>query len=231
MKNLKFKGLTIQISEKNYIHQKNTPTDIRIKTGVYEQEEISLLQQSITPNSKVLDLGASIGITSCIINRMLNDKSQMVVVEANPNLIEDIANNREINNLNFNIEHGAISYNNRKLNFNFNGLSLSGSIFKKTWLNGNKWGEYKSIELTTITPMDLELKYNIKFDSLSCDIEGEEYVLLNELYDYFSGYKTMVVEFHDKCSPPKLDRNFIEKKYSEIFNIKRLGSSSLFIKK
>tara|TARA_R110000772_G_scaffold254182_2_gene370075 strand:- start:2790 stop:3485 length:696 start_codon:yes stop_codon:yes gene_type:complete len=231
MKTLNFKDLTIQISEKNYIHQKNTPTDIRIKEGIYEKEEISLIKKSVTPNSKVLDLGASIGITSCVINRILENKSKMVVVEANPNLIDDLKNNRNINSLDFSIEHGAISYNKRKVRFNFNGLSLSGSIFKKSWLIGDKWGKYKNIELTTMTPMDLELKYNIKFDFLSCDIEGEEYVLLNELYDYFSNYKAMVVEFHEKCASLKINRNSIEKKYSKIFNIKRLGSSSLFTKK
>lgn len=231
MKSIKFKNFNIQISEKNYKHQKNMPTYTRLEKGVYENEEISLLERVIKPTSKVLDLGASLGVSSCVINDILEDKTQMVVVEANPNLIDDIINNRDINNLGFKVEHGAVSHNNRKVKFNFNGLSLSGSIKKKEWLNNSKWGEYQSIELETITPLDIEAKYNINFNVLSCDIEGEEYNLLNGLYDYFKNYDAMVVEFHEHSAFNNINRNYIEKLYSNEFKIERINNTTLFEKK
>jgi FkbM family methyltransferase len=226
-----YDGVKIQISEKNYIHQKNKHVFDRLREGSYERSEISLILNKIKPNAKVLDLGSSLGVLSCIVGSVLDDSSNMVCVEANPNLIEDLKNNRDINNLNFNVIHGAVSSVSKIVDFNFNGLTLGGSIMRKSWLEGDRWGEYTSTRLETITPPEIEEKYNIKFDTLSCDIEGEELKMLPDLVEYFKEFDLLLVEFHSwaqseyGCSIEK-----VHEIYSNYFKIKREGFVTCFYK-
>jgi len=230
MKEFNYHGVKIQIPEKNYTFQKNVPTYDRLSNGSYEKEEIILMEKIINEDSIVLDLGASIGVLSCVINNLMVDKSKMVSVEANPDLYDTLENNRDINNLEFSIFNGAGSSTNKEVEFNFNGLSLSGSLMRKDWLESDEWGEYKSIKMETVTPIDLEEKYNMKFNTLSCDIEGEEHTLLSDLFDYFSEYKYLVVEFH-QWAEKDITMKDIENLYSEKFNIDRSGSTILFSNK
>jgi len=225
-----YHGVQIEIPYQNYKHQKNEATYDRLKNSRYENEEISFILKNLKAEDRALDLGASLGVSSCIIASKLNDSSNLVAVEANPELTKALTNNKEINNLNFHIEHAPASSINKEVNFNFNGLSLSGSIVRKSVLESNKWGEYQSISLKTITPIDIENKYDLSFNFLSCDIEGEEYNLLNDLYDYFKNFDTMIVEFHfvNHTQEERLD---IHKKYSTNFDIKTNGNTSCFIKK
>jgi FkbM family methyltransferase len=231
VKDIKFRGVKIQLSEKATQHQKNKPTPQRFKDGSYEKLEIDTILPYINDETVILNLGASVGGLASVVNNKMKIKTNMLAVEANPNLIEDLNNNRNINTLGFHIEHGAISSTNKKVHFNFNGLSLSGSIFRKKWLEGDKWGNYNSLEMETITPMDLETKYNLKFNTLSCDIEGEELTLLEDLIEYFKNFKVMVIEFHNYQTDSKIRQKQIVKKYSPYFKITNLGHSMKFIKK
>lgn len=231
VKDIKFRGVKIQLSETATQYQKNKPTPQRFKDGTYEKIEIDTILPYINDDTVILNLGASVGGLASVINNKMKIKTNMVAVEANPNLIEDLKNNRNINNLGFHIEHGAISSTNKKVHFNFNGLSLSGSIFRKKWLESDKWGKYNSLEMETITPMDLETKYNLKFNTLSCDIEGEELTLLEDLIEYFKNFKIMSIEFHNYQTDSKIRQKQIVKKYSPYFKITNLGRDMTFIKK
>src|SRR5262245_43618744 len=53
-------------------------------TDAYEREERELVRQWVRPEDRVIELGACLGIVSCVTNRLLADKSKHVVVEANP---------------------------------------------------------------------------------------------------------------------------------------------------
>lgn len=228
-----YKGVNVSIFDKNLIHQKNTPVSERLKSGKYESEEIDGIRNSLSPNDVVLDLGASLGVTSCVIASLLNNSENLVSVEANPTLIENIKYNRDLNNFNFKIKNAAASHNNRVVNFNYNGLSLSGSILRKKHLESNEiaWGKYNSVEMTTTTPLDLEDEFGKKFTFLSCDIEGEEYDLLHNMFEYFKNFNGMVVEFHESDNSSDFNREYIHSKYSPYFNITTIRATSIFKKK
>src|SRR5580692_1992408 len=62
--------------------------------GTYEHEERELIRQWIKPTDRVIELGACLGIVSCVTNKLLADKSRHVVVEANPFCIPSLYRNK-----------------------------------------------------------------------------------------------------------------------------------------
>jgi len=75
----------------------------------YEEEETRHLSQQLSPDAKVLELGACLGYVSCLTNKLLNDNTKHVVLEANPNLIPSILRNKKENSCGFQIENTVIS--------------------------------------------------------------------------------------------------------------------------
>jgi FkbM family methyltransferase len=235
-KKFEYKGLIFEVFDKHMEFSINYTIEERFNSGIYEGDEIKFINKYIESDDVVLELGSSLGVTSCFISNKLSDPKNLVTIEANPNLIENIKRNSELNKLNFNIKEGAVSHNNREVSFNFNGLSHSGSIYKKTHLiGGNKeklYGEYNNVKVTTITPIDVEEEYNKSFNVLICDIEGEEYDLLYNLYEYFKGYDKMIIEFHPNRNDSKYKISTLKEKYSKEFDIEYTKNNmGIFLKK
>jgi len=234
-KNFKYKGLDFEIFDKHMEFSINFTIKERFEKGIYEKEEIDLIQKYVEQDDTVLELGSSLGVTSCIIATKLSNKGSLVALEANPNLIENIERNRKINNCNFILKNAVASHNNREVEFNFNGLSHSGSIIKKTHLIGEdkekKYGKYTNIKSTTVTPLDIEKEYNKKFNVLVCDIEGEEYDLLYHCFDYFKNFDKIIIEFHPHLSKSKYNLETLNDLYSKYFKIIHKDRIGTFIKK
>src|SRR2546428_12939715 len=53
-------------------------------TGEYEAEECALVREFVRAEDAVLELGACMGVVSCVTNKQLRDKARHVVVEGNP---------------------------------------------------------------------------------------------------------------------------------------------------
>jgi len=221
---IKYKGQKITIFLNNHKFQKNKPTPLRLIDGTYEKNEIKSIQRLINKDDVVLELGGSIGVTSTIIGSILDNSSNLVVCEGNPNLISNLKYNKEQNNLNFSIIDKPVSNEEKEVLFNFNGLSLSGSIINKTdKFNEVLHGSNKSLGIYTTTPTILEKQLNKKFNVLVCDIEGEEYSLLNGLYDYFNNFRLLMVEFHYYGEYNESHRKSLEKKFSQFFEVWRIS--------
>ena len=54
----------------------------------YEAEERELIRALVKPDDQVLELGACLGVVSCVTNKLLRDNTRHVVVEGNPFCIE-----------------------------------------------------------------------------------------------------------------------------------------------
>ncbi len=74
----------------------------------YEIDERRLIKQFVRPEDSVIELGACLGVVSCVTNRLLQNPSRHLVVEANPYLISWLAQNRSLNGSEFIIEHCAV---------------------------------------------------------------------------------------------------------------------------
>lgn len=150
----------------------------RFVLGSYEEEESRYLSQHLAPNAKVLELGSCLGYVSCLTNQLLIDKSQHVVLEANPKLIPWIEKNRDENNCKFVIENCIVSENEQNA-FYIHDLIVGGSAKRKT--------AYK-IEIEGLSFVSLRKKHDIDFDTLVMDIEGGELHL-------FQNHKTDIAQF------------------------------------
>ena len=106
-------------------------------------------------------------------------------MESDPEIAKQLEHNRNINNLEFQIEPSALSK--RKL-------------IQKGWetlASEEVLPGYK--EVNTITYNDLIKKYNIQFDTLVLDCEGAFYYILMDMPEILDNIKLIIMEndYHD----------------------------------
>ena len=135
----------------------------------------------------MLEIGGNIGRNSLIIAYILNKKNNnnFVTLESDLSISKQLIENRDLNNLNFHIEPSALSK--RK-------LIQSGwdTIPSETLQEGYKW-------VNTITLDELNLKYNINFDTLVLDCEGAFYYILMDMPEILNNINLIIMEndYHD----------------------------------
>jgi len=166
-------------------------TDIRFRgqfpINFYEKQERRYLKQFLPKDATVLELGACLGVVSCITNRLLDHPEQHVVVEANPNLISVIEENKARNKCSFQIEHCIVS----------NNPSTEFFIGKNILTSSNRRQSAEKISVSGKTVADLEGKYGLKFDVLMMDIEGGELDFLRENRKKLNELKVIFMEVHE----------------------------------
>jgi len=68
---------------------------------VHELDERELVKRWLPDDATVLELGACLGVVSCVINRQLADPTRQISVEPNPQLQEVLRRNRDANRAHF----------------------------------------------------------------------------------------------------------------------------------
>lgn len=161
---------------------KDIHSKLKIKHGNFNSEnpEQKMAVANILGHEKVLEIGGNIGRNSMVISSLLNDSSNLVVLETDPVIANQLNDNKSLNNLKFHIENSALS--NRKL-------------IQKGWntipseklLNGYKW-------VKTITLEQLKSKYKIEFDTLVLDCEGAFYYILMDTPEILNNINLIIME-------------------------------------
>ena len=84
---------------------------LKLKHGSLDDElsEQKMAVQYLTGSETVLELGGNIGRNSLIIASLLTNAAKLVTLECDSNVAELLTENRDLNNLNFNIENSALS--------------------------------------------------------------------------------------------------------------------------
>ena len=160
------------------IHNSLSFTDkSQLNTEIPEQ---LMAVKHITPDSVVLELGGSIGRNSCVINSILDTKTNHVVIEPSTKELSTLQENRDSNNFGFFIENSAIS---------------------KDPLYSLGWYTYRtqipdSVEVNTINYDTLLEKYKLKFNTLVIDNEGHFVGMLKDFPTILDGIKLLIIE-HD----------------------------------
>jgi len=134
----------------------------------------------IKPNDVVLELGGSLGRNSCVINSILQDKTQHVVIEPSIRELEILKHNRDANNLKFHIENSAISDH---------------PLYSLNWYTYNEPIE-NSVQVNTITYTQLQEKYPLNFNVLVIDNEGHFVEMLKAFPELLNGIRLVIIE-HD----------------------------------
>lgn len=165
------------INKLNYLHSK-----LKIEYGSFDDEvpEQKMSIRYLKGNEKVLEIGGNIGRNSLIISSLLKNSNNLITLECNKEIYEQLIKNKDLNNLNFNIENSALSK--RK-------------IIQKGWesipseilLPDHEW-------VNTITFDELQKKYNIEFDTLVLDCEGAFYYILQDFPEILNNIKLIIME-------------------------------------
>lgn len=136
----------------------------------------------IKPYSVVLEIGGNVGRNSCFIASLLEQQSNLVVLESNPEYVVSLQENRKINGLTFAIEDSALSA--RRLCQNgWNTIPIENDQIPAHWF-----------EVKTIDWNSLQNKYKLTFDTLVADCEGALYYILQDFPCFLENIKTILVE-------------------------------------
>lgn len=166
------------IQKLNSIHK-----NLKINYGNLRDElpEQKMSVKYLTGNEKVLEFGGNIGRNSLVIASILgNNQTNFVSMECDPDIANQLRNNRDINNLHFHIETSALSKK---------------KLIQKGWntmISDVLLPGYKNINI--ITWEELQKKYNINFDTLVIDCEGSFYYILIDFPEILQNIKTIIME-------------------------------------
>ncbi len=160
----------------------------RFILGRYEREERDAVRRFLNPALPVIELGASLGIVSCVTNKKLKHQEQHVVVEANPELIPLLERNRALNDCSFKIENKALSYETEVVTFYVHERFLSGSAQRAT---------AKPITVPATTLAAIFFRHNFERANLICDIEGGEVEMIIKEKDLLAAkIEQIIIEVH-----------------------------------
>lgn len=151
-----------------------------------ELPEQLMAVKHIEPNNVVLELGGSIGRNSCVINSILNTKTNHVVIEPSTKELSILQQNRDSNNFGFFIENSAISKH---------------PLYQGT--GALEWHTFTSpssntfpVSVNTIDYNTLVEKYKLTFDTLVIDNEGNFVDMLKDFPTILDNIKLLIIE-HD----------------------------------
>ena len=156
-------------------------------SGTYEAEERNLVRDFIRPGDCVIELGACLGIVSCVTNKLLADKTRHVVVEGNPFCIPTLHRNREINGCGFLVENCAVS-NQREATFYLHPVYIVGGTTQRE--------TNRPVHVPARSLAELDSRHG-PFTTLVIDIEGAELEVFKHSRDLLRRYRLVIAELHD----------------------------------
>jgi len=166
----------------------NTRMKLQLLTGKYELPERIAIRQYIRANWSVVELGACIGVVSCVTNKMLTNPRHHVVLEANPLVIPHLTSNRDANNCSFKIVNSALAYNGDRVTF---------SPWLDYWGNSLQHdGGQPPVTVRATRLSQLLEDEHYKDFALICDIEGQEYELVMQEGDALRSAQLIIMETH-----------------------------------
>ena len=159
-------------------------------SDLYEEPERKALAKFVQPELPVIELGACIGVVSCLTNRRLRAPEKHVVVEANPALLPLLEQNRARNDCQFTVVNAAVSYGAYSIEFGVDDNILASSV---------TGGAQHAVAVKTTTLERLLNDHGFERATLICDIEGAELQLVeHELETLRERISTIIMELHDR---------------------------------
>tara|TARA_Y100000389_G_scaffold201059_2_gene242879 strand:+ start:5166 stop:6359 length:1194 start_codon:yes stop_codon:yes gene_type:complete len=151
--------------------------------GIFSEvpEQIMIIRH-LQDTDCVLELGGSIGRSSCIINSILSDKSNHVVVEPSKSELNTLEKNRDVNNLHFHIENSAIS---------------TKQLYSKGWYTHDT--QISGSVPVNCIPFENLQKYKLSFNVLVIDNEGNFVQMLKDFPNVLNGIRMVQIEHDFHC--------------------------------
>jgi len=155
--------------------------------GSYEAEERELIRKFVRPEDSVLEVGACLGIVSCVTNKLLRDNRRHVVVEGNPLCIPAIHRNRQLNQCGFLVENCALS-NETEVTFYLHPVYIVGGTTQRE--------SNRPVRVPGKSLAELDARYG-PFSVLIMDVEGAELETLQPAAELLKKYRVVIIELHE----------------------------------
>lgn len=166
----------------------NLPIKLALLNKTYEDFERRAVLQYVRPELPVVELGACIGVVACITSKLLKNPADHIVVEANPNVLPHLIENRATNRCEFEILNAAIAYDRESITF-VPSMDFWGSSLEQK--NGGD-----PVTVKTLRLRDIISARSFKSFTLICDIEGYEYDLVRHESEVLASADTIILETH-----------------------------------
>lgn len=139
---------------------------------IYERAEADQIAKYLPANMDVIELGASAGVNTVNIARVLDKARRLIACEADPDLCELARENLKLNKLDERVEviHAAVAYDTSSVQFARGNSSLAGRIA------GSNCEEHLSVPAITVS--ELAQKGGLDKFNLVMDIEGAEWEVI-----------------------------------------------------
>jgi FkbM family methyltransferase len=193
----------------------------------YEADESETIDEYITPDMDVVDLGACIGFTSCYATKRLAETSTLVAVEPNPEVHPAIKATRNRNNCEFHLVPAAYSATKDEIDIVPTETAWSASSYR----TGDE-----TVTVGTTSLDALIESFDLGDVAIIADIEGgEAELIIEELNILESHCKLLIIEFHgDKPDIDAEQREAIRAakrrlKASQFDLVDRKGDVSVFV--
>lgn len=169
-----------------------------ILRGDYEINERTLIKAHLPRNLPVIELGGSYGVVSHAIRAALDPTSQLVVVEANPDMIATCTANVGLGGApeKTAVVQAALAYGDTKVRF-----KLTDNVHTSHLIFDDSTGK-DIVDVPSATLQSLRAAHGIigQF-SLVCDIEGAELLLLRNDAAAMTDCALIIMETHPAAYP------------------------------
>ncbi len=145
------------------------------------------MQKFVRAEDAVLELGACLGIVSCITNKILHRRARHLAVEANPYCLPGLYRNRNLNRCEFLVEHCAVSNQQEVTFFLHPKYLVGGSAQMKSTL---------PVRVPGRSLNELDHRYG-PFSVLIMDIEGGELETLKSSAALLANFRLIIIELHE----------------------------------
>jgi FkbM family methyltransferase len=150
-----------------------------------EYQEQLMACKFISPDAKVLEIGANIGRNTVVIASILKDDTNLVTLETMTSYIPTLENHREKNGFHFHIVNAALSK--RRLAQKYNDW-ISYPIAPNVILGPHEF------EPPIVSFEQLEQQFHIQFDTLVLDCEGAFYYILQDFPSILDNIRLIIME-------------------------------------
>lgn len=157
----------------------------------YEDPEIRMIRRYLRDSHTVVELGASLGITSAHIAALLPSGGRLLCVEANPRLIDGMQRRvaPHARHISLEIETMAVASQIGTARLRITPTSPGSHLVTEQGQD--------TVSVHTTTLRELLAKHSIEEFDLVADIEGAEASILLDDPDSLSGCRRALFEFHD----------------------------------
>jgi FkbM family methyltransferase len=204
-----------------------TPLKSTIFFGLHEVDEREMLNRWLPKDLAVVELGAGIGVVSCLTNRKLARPQDHVVLEVNPPLVPLLERNRKLNDCQFGIINKGLSYDSETVELSVNQNFVGTRRASLTGLQSDGNSATTFIVPATTLKSIIETA-GMDQIALICDIEGTELALVEREIDTIRQHvRFILVELHPRVLGLEATTRIIDTLVSAGFTLRDSSSDGL----